>query len=409
MDMKDIRPGRPGRGFDPTAHFTDLQWYLFHQRNIVYFAAFSTRDCNAPAVLTLARRLVGMLPHLGEAYRGAKPGTPPGDEVLQRIARVETVDGFAGFPDCWLDDGMAALGDPDLPFLRIRVGRLAGGPDAQGRRSFLLVQTSHALAEGTDSSRLTRSRAAAHPVSVSAQRTPAPIRVAARVVAGLAVPMHLLVSRFWTPHPGPVRIATRAYPRALFARLARGLGVRQRVLFMALVAHVTVGTGHGRRVSSTYSTLDDGGGANRDGFMRMRMLFASFRTQRDFGAFARALDARLARVEAAESGFNAEMNAAAVGFHRRLAHWFPLLYSPEVFAFMPYDFVFALIPPHRLGGALTEGLIEPVYCGATMPGVNGCVVVPGRTMVTFNFYLEERLLPRIVLLDRLLETNLGAA
>lgn len=404
--MDGISAGWPGRGFDPAAHLTDLQWYLFHQRNVVYFAAFSNRDYDTFAALALLRRLVELLPHLGEGYRGAVAGRGPRDDVLGRVLSIETVDGFAGFPDCWLDDGSAVLSDPDLPFFRLRIGRLPDRPDAGGRRSFLLVQASHAFAEGTDSARLTRSQAAIHPVSRSLRRTPAPVRFAARAFAAIAAPMHLLVARLWTPHPGVIRVETRVFPRRLFSQLARDLGVRQRVLFMALVAHVIVGIEQKRRVSTTYSTLDDGGGTSRDNFMRMRMLFASFETHPDFAAFARALDARLAETEAAESGFNAEMNAAAVGFHRRLAGWFPFLYSPKVFAFMPYDFVFALIPPHRLAGELTQDLMEPVYCGATMPGINGCVVVPGRTMVTFNFYLEESLVPQITRLDDLLGSHL---
>ncbi|MDP1731001.1 MAG: hypothetical protein Q8L54_07460 [Devosia sp.] len=411
MNMDLIRPGRPGRGYDPTAHFTDLRWYLFHQRNVVYFAAFSTRDHDRPAALALARRVVRLLPHLGEGHRGAAPGRPPGDDLLERLIGIETIDGFAGLPDRWIGDGMAALSDPGLPFFRVRIGRLADGPDAEGRRSFLLIQASHALAEGADSARLSRSREAAHPAGTARRSTPAAIRFAARAFAALAVPMHLLVARIWTPHSGTIRVETRMFPRALFSRLARKLGVRQRVLFMALVAHVITGAGSRagrRRVSATYSTLDSEGG-DRDPFMRMRMLFASFENHPEFGAFARKLDARLAAAEASESGFNAEMNAAAVAFHRRLAMRFPWLYSPKVFAFMPYDFVFALIPPHRLAGPLTEGLVEPVYCGATTPGINGCVVVPGRTMVTFNFYLEENLLPRIERLDRILGPDLPPA
>ena len=405
--MDGINPGWPGRGFDPTAHFTDLQWYLFHQRNIVYFAAFSTRDYDAAAALALARRLVGMLPHLGEGYRGAAPGKLPGDDILARVIALETLDSFTGLPDRWLDDGTAALRDPDLPFFRLRIGRLADGPDASGRRTFLLVQASHALAEGTDSARLSRSLPTAHPAGRPGRPNPPATRLAARAFAALAIPMHLLVARLWTPHPGTIRVETRAYPRELFSRLARELGVRQRVLFMALVAHVITGAGtpQGRRVSTTYSTLDAGGGSNRDAFMRMRMLFARFDNHPDFSTFVQALDARLATSEAAEGGFNAEMNAAAIGFHRRLAAWLPFLYSPKIFAFMPYDFVFALIPPHRLGGALTEGFVEPVYSGATMPGINGCVVVPGKDMVTFNFYLEAGLLPQVGRLDRLLEAE----
>jgi hypothetical protein len=96
------------------------------------------------------------------------------------------------------------------------------------------------------------------------------------------------------------------------------------------------------------------------------------------------------------------MNAAAIHLHRRLARRMPSLYSPKVFAFMPYDLVFALIPPHRLTGPLSRGLMEPVWAGAVMPGINGCVAVPGRKFVTLNFYLEEDLLPRLADLDALL-------
>lgn len=72
---------------------------------------------------------------------------------------------------------------------------------------------------------------------------------------------------------------------------------------------------------------------------------------------------------------------------------------------MPYDVVIGLIPPHRLGGGLTRGLMEPVYCGATTPGANACVIVPGRDLVSFNFYLQLRLAPNLVRLDALLPGN----
>jgi hypothetical protein len=47
-------------------------------------------------------------------------------------------------------------------------------------------------------------------------------------------------------------------------------------------------------------------------------------------------------------------------------------------------------------------MIEPVYAGATLAGVNGCVVVPGREQVVLEFALEETLLPHVTRLDRLL-------
>ena len=398
-------PGRPGRGYDPTPGFTDLQWYLFHQRNIAYFAAFSARDYDERSAVTSARLLVRMMPQLATAFRGAAPGRRIPDEVLARIVSIETVDTFDGFPEHGLDDGMSVYADAEVPFFRIRVARLADGPDAAGRRSFVLVWVSHVFVEGTDSAELSRSRPAAHPEAGPAPRSPAPIVFAARLFAAFAIPGHLLASRVVTPHPGRVRCATQAVPRRKFADMARALGVRQRALMMALTAHVISGAGlpgGKRKISTTYSTLGAGGGAHRDPFMRMRMLFAAVENRDDFAGFARALDARLSAAEARESGFNAEMNAAAVRFHRRLARWLPFLYGPKVFAFMPYDLVFALIPPHRLAGPLVGGLLEPVYAGATMPGSNGCVVVPGRAYATFNFYLEEALLPNLARLDRIL-------
>ncbi|HET8729035.1 MAG TPA: hypothetical protein VFO41_16155, partial [Alphaproteobacteria bacterium] len=116
----------------------------------------------------------------------------------------------------------------------------------------------------------------------------------------------------------------------------------------------------------------------------------------------RFIERRLQASEAGERGFNAELNVAVTAAHRRLAGRLPALYSPKVFAFMPFDFVFALLPPHRLAGPAAADLLEPVYAGATMPGVIGCVVVPSRRTVSFNFAIEENRMADVMRLDRLL-------
>ena len=179
--------------------------------------------------------------------------------------------------------------------------------------------------------------------------------------------------------------------------------MRQRALFFALVMHTLfdAGTADGkRRISSTYSVIDDDGGATRDAFMRMRMRFAAFANRDGFGAYVRAVDEQLASAEAKESGFNDAMNAEGIRLHRALSRVVPFAYTSRLFQFMPYDIVIGLIPPHRLGGGLTRDLMEPVYAGAALEGANACVVVPGRRQVTFNFYVQERLLPRLASLDR---------
>lgn len=398
-DVRDrMRPGYPGRGYDPTAGFTDLQWYFYHQRAVAYFGAFSTQEYDLPRVVELARSLVAAAPQFLRGYRQA--GAVPIDDVLQRIVSLETVPGFDGFPDRWVGDVDRLTDDPDLPMLRIRVARLAGGPDAEGRRSFVLVDVAHALTEGNDSAHLSRSRDVRHEPGSMLAPPPVPVITAwrGRILGYINALMHLAVSRLWTPHAGKLSGISRVYPRPLLQQAARGTGVSQRALLMALVSHAVTGAGTpgGKRISATYTTMAAGGGTHRDRFMRMRLRFASFDNRPDLPGYARAIDGRL---QAPETGFEAEQKAASLRFHRRLARLLPFLYTPRFFAFWSYDVVFSLLTPHQLAGQLTEGLIEPIYCGAAIPGVNACIVVPGRDWVSFNFTVEAQKLPQIEKLD----------
>lgn len=396
-------PGRPGRGYDPTGGFTDLQWYMYHQNNVAFFAAFIASDIDRAEVFRRVREFVLALPHVTEGFRGSTgPGMALTDEMLAGIVSMETVPSLEGLPDSWLNSPAQVADDAGLPLFRVRVAQLADGPDAEGRRAFMLVRLSHAFAEGEDSALLSRSQSAEHHEVVATDRVPALTAAAARGVAGLAAAMHLIVARLWTPHPGRIVLVTRAYPRKLFFAMARHLGVNQRALFAALVAHAVSdgATARGKkRLTTTYSTIDHQGGQSRDRFMRMRMRFAQFDNAPEFATFARGVEARFEAAEAKESGFNSEMNSGATRVHRRLARLIPWAYSPRVFAFMPYDFVFGLIPPHRLGGPLVRGVIEPVYAGALLPGVVGCVVVPGRAQITFSFSFLEGETGRIAAFD----------
>jgi hypothetical protein len=380
---------------DITAGFTDMQWYMYRQRNVAFFAAFTGRTFTDADLLAAARGLVELAPQLSLGF-------PAGisNSVLARTIHKESVPTLDGFPDRWLDRGDAVFADPALPLFRLRYAEAANARD--GRAGFLLVQVSHALVEGADSALLSRSQSAAHPLSVSARKSPPLVKAAATGLGAVLAGLHVLAGNLVTLRHGPFRAATRVYPRAVFSSLARGYGVRQRALFYALVLATLFyagAAGGKRRISSTYSSIDDGGGADRDSFMRMRMRFAVFDNAPDFPAFVRDLDARLTEIEAKESGFNAEMNAEGIRLHRRLSRLVPFAYTPKLFQFMPYDAVLGLIPPHRLGGKLTAGLVEPVFAGAALEGANACVIVPNRQYVTFNFYIEDKLLPRIDRLD----------
>jgi hypothetical protein len=392
------------RPSDPAAGFTDMQWFMYGQRNVAFFGAYARRPLSAVDLLAAARALVELAPQLRTGYIGATLGPPLADDLLIRLIHQESVENLDGFPDRWIDAGAPIYADPTLPLFRLRYAA-ARTPSADGRHGFLLVQVAHALVEGADSALLSRSRSAAHPHAASPRRTPPLVKAAATALGGVLASLHLLAGNLLTIRPGPYAYASRAVPRQALADFARACGVRQRALFYALAMHTRfdIDGPHSRRaISSTYSAIDDGGGADRDSFMRMRMLFAVFHPTGDFAAFARAVDAELARSEARESGFNAELNAGGIRAHRALSRALPFAYRPKLFQFMPYDVVLGLIPPHRLTGALTADLMEPVYAGAALEGSNACVIVPSRRLVTFNFYIQDRLLPRISRLDALL-------
>src|SRR5690606_27485577 len=152
-----------------------------------------------------------------------------------------------------------------------------------------------------------------------------------------------------------VVVATRAFPRAGLAAAARALGVRQRALFLALVCHALCGggaSGGKRRIRVTSSLLSDGPGSRHDRFLRMHLVFETFRNAPDIAALARRIDRRMAREMSAGTAFGSALHAATVSLHRRLARLVPGLYGPAVFSFMPYDLIFAMLPPHRLAGPL---------------------------------------------------------
>jgi hypothetical protein len=326
------------------------------------------------------------------------------DDVLRRLIYRESVATLIGFPDRWLERGGEVLADPSLPLFRLRHAA-AAAPDRDGRAGFLLVLVSHALVEGADSALLSRSLWAAHPLSVGTRRTSPLVKAAATGAGAVLAGLHLVAANIAGRHPGPYRAVTRAVPRRAIQAMARGHGVTQRALLFSLVPATLFDSGTPRgkpRISATYSSIDGGGGADRDTYMRMRMRFAVFDNARDFPAFVRAVDRRLRRAEAKESGFNAEMNAGGVRMHRRLSRLLPVAYSPKLFQFMPYDLVLGLIPPHRLAGPLTGELLEPVYAGALLEGANACVIVPNRRFVTFNFHVQQALVPRVGRLDGLL-------
>lgn len=397
----------PGRQPDPLASFTDMQWFMFHQRNVVFYAAFSAMPFTRERLDAMVAEFARLTPQVATGFQGANPGAPLTMETLRAISSVEDVADFAGFPETWLGLGFEVFDNPHLPLFRFRCANRRGGADAKGRAGFLLVRVSHALVEGLDSAELSRSHSTAR--ETASGRRPKLNRLA-QFLSYLAVPAHLLGGRL-LPGPRMDRLfATRIWDRRKITSLARKFGVRQRALIYALTLNGIFGAGTFRgkkRLGLLYSVLDGREDLARDGFIRMRSLQAKLRNRADFVEFARGVDATFSEVEAKHSAFNQTLHTTSVGLHRRLWRAMPFAYAPKVFNLIPFDAVIGLIPPHYLGGSLTEGLIEPVWCGTTTPGLTSCVVVPNRRSITLGMYLTPEQAAGLPAMDALLVSLTG--
>lgn len=383
---------------DPQALFTDFQWFLYRARNTVYFTAFSQERLDHDHLIKLVGEMVSLAPQLTHGFKGARPGQPFPLAMLEAVTSSIEVDEFDGYPDKWLEPGLEVFEDDELPLFRVRAIVRRDGPDAEGRASMLLVRSSHALMEGADSALLTRSHSAGHGVmSSSANKVPWGRKFGYAALAALSAPMHLAAAHLMSPGRKEMGFRSLVLERQKLRRVANALGVRQRALMFGLVMHALNKGGEGlhrKAIKTVYTMLDDDRRDADDDFFRVRSLEAKFPVEGDLVSFIRTVDRTISAVEQKDLTRTQFVLNAMFAMHRRLARVFPYLYSERFFRFNGgYHLVLTLVPPHRMYGSLTHGMMEPVFCGSYHPGSNLCTYVPARDHITFNFCTRTRHLP----------------
>jgi hypothetical protein len=221
---------------NPYALFTDFQWFLLAGRDTVFFTAFSRSRFDHSALQDLVARMVALAPQLTHGFKGARPGYPFPQRILEAITSVEEVDSFDGYPDKWLSSSQDVFTHPDLPLFRVMVANLRNGPDAQGRLSILQVRSAHCLMEGSDAALLTRSQTANHGIqSDNANKVSLCSRFKGAWRGYLMAWVYAVAGNLMNPPERPLHYRTLAIPRQRVRTLANKLGVRQRSLYFALV------------------------------------------------------------------------------------------------------------------------------------------------------------------------------
>ncbi len=393
---------------NPHALFTNFQWFLYKARNTVYFCAFSTETFDKEKLSRTVAQMASLAPQLTHGFVGANPGQPFPQKILDAITSIEEVDNFDGYPDKWLDAGQDIFERKDLPLFRVRVITRRGGADDQGRVSMIMVRSSHAIMEGSDSALLTRSLPSSHgTMSSSANKVSWKKRLSFALATALTLPLHMVSAHLLSPKSVTMAFKTANFERARLRRVANRLNVRQRSLMFGLVMFALNKGGEGfspKKIKGIYTMLDTERHDYDDDFFRVRSLDATFDVCDSVEEFVRTVDRKIDEVEAKDITkmqflFNTMLKA-----HRAIYSVLPFLYSDRFFRYNGnYDIVLTMVPPHRTYGDLTRGLIEPIYCGSYHPGSNLCTFVPARRQVTLNFSMRKEHLEQVDEIARLLE------
>lgn len=406
---------------NPQALFTDFQWFLYEGRDTVFYTAYSTRQLDRENLVNMVAGMVALAPQLTHGFVGARPGQPFPQTLIDAITSVEEVDEFDGYPDKWLSKSTDIFERDDLPLFRVMVAVRRGGPDAQGRASLVQVRSSHALLEGSDSALLTRSANAAHGIMSDASNQSAlGSRVKGGVRGWMMATIYLLMANVFAQKEQPWGFSTLAIKRHRLRLLANRLGVRQRSLMFALVTYALNGDGPDKHMSkkvigAAYTMLDGKRFSGDDEFFRVRALEAKFKVSDDFIAFVREVDDTVANIEQKDiTTFQLTILAMFNALRRIKAATRGLLPNERFWRFNGgNDIVLTLVPPHRTYGPLTDGVIEPIYCGAWHPAANICTFCPSREYVTFNFSMEQRHIANVdkimALLERVEAMEIAAA
>jgi hypothetical protein len=394
----------------PQALFTDFQWFLFEGKDTVFFTAFSKNSFDKESITNLVAEMVSLAPQLTHGFFGARPGQPFPKHLLDAITSVEYVDSFDGYPDKWIGKSEDIFAREDLPLFRVMAAVRKDGPDAEGRASIIQVRSSHALMEGSDSALLTRSQSAGHGImSDKSNKIGLWPRLTGTLKAWSMTLIYVALGLTLAPPEKPFGFKTLSISRHRLRVLANKLGVRQRSLYFALVTHALNGDGEHKHMSekvigAAYTMLDGKRHEADDNFFRVRALEARFKWSDDFVEFVRTIDDTVAKIEQKDiTKFQVMMNGIFKTLRslNSMASWLP---GKRFWRFSAgIKIVLTLVPPHRTYGPMTNGLIEPIYCGAWHDSMNICTFCPGRDHITFNFAIETKLLPSVDKVMELLE------
>lgn len=379
--------------------FSPLQWYLSHARNTVHFAAQSSRAMSEADFHTLIGQIMDWAPQLNTRAENALDRHVAVDVDHTTLCHYELTDDLDLSFARTVAMHDTVYSDPALPDFRAFCFRLRQ-PKEGKPQTLVVCCTSHALMEGSETSRLMRARQSVHNADQITARL-GPFQRGALAAAGLALaPFHLVASRFNNTDVAAGQSVTINIERDAVKKLAAELKVRQRSLLFSLpLFGLQLASGLPNPVRRrahlvSYATLPETRSSLEDSALNLRMQVGRFAAAKAFQVHVRQTEAVLAKENTTEIYSQALYNSI-LNVHRALQKPLPFLYRERFFSYVPYDFVLSLLPPHVSGGLLRGMFDGSVFCGSYTPGVNTCVFVPHRDGISLNLYLRPPVLENV--------------
>ncbi len=394
---------------DFQSNYTNNQWYCFQAKQTVFFSAFSSEQPDKASLMKMATSLTRLAPQLASGYNGAIAGEPLSEDVLAQLINIEMIDELDDYPQKWDLSGNDIFSNHNLPFFRIKAVVRKNGIDDLGRASMIMILSTHALIEGADASLLSRSRKAKKDSIIDKPKPISKIKsLGYGAMAAILAPLQLLGAQLLVPKKVDANYKALNIGREKIKRISEKLDISQRALIFALATYVLNDGGKGfskKTISAIYADLNDNGQfQTNDDFFRFRMVNIKFKVDEDFITYAKNVDRAIIAAENSDIAKTQALLNAMFAMHRRLKKILPFLYLGRVFRFSAnYHLSLSLLPPQRLFGRITKGMMEPIYAGTFHPGMNMCVFAPGRTQITFNFSLQKRHLKSVDNLSSLLD------
>ncbi len=428
---KDAPVSRPATGVALknlraiTAEFTDNQWYCHLARQTVFFCAYSVEALDLDGAKKLAANITRLAPHLLGGFIRTDAKAALSGDILSQIVSVQETDNLDQFPNLWSMNGDEIFDNNTLPLFRVRVatlkegtnkqgtdkkGRDEKGRDEKGRRSVILVLACHSLLEGTDATNLSRSQTVergavtAKPKSISGLR-----KFGYRAMTAVLAPLQLVAANLFANRKADISHKSLVIERKQLRAAANNMGVNQQALMFSLATFAINNGGEGfskKAISTLYADLSKSADfQTNDDFFSFRMIDLKLPVHTDFKTFVRSVDDEIKKAEGGNKSATQILLNSMYGAHRWIHSIFPFLYTAQLFRFTAgYNMTLSLVPPQRLAGALTRGMVEPVYNGTFHPGINSCVFTPGREYVTFSFSLRAKHLDTLEKIPELLQS-----